>query len=279
MDQVSLESRLADLHIPAIRYYDSLDSTNDEAWRWAESGASHFSIVVADEQTAGRGRLNRRWVTVPGSSLAFSPVLLAPPLPPAQLTRLTGLGALAACQALANLYSLNALVKWPNDILLEQRKTGGVLVESRWSGDHLSAVVMGIGINIAPTSISPEHLPAAGLTFPVTCVEDVLGRAVDRLELLHGILYELLSWLPRLVTPEFMHAWESRLAYRQQWVEVTPGAEMQPTSLGVAKPGVTVGKVVGLSNEGSLILLTRSGERVTVQAGEIRLRPLDAPPG
>ncbi len=279
MDQASLESTLADLHLPAIRYFDHLDSTNDEAWRWVESGALHGALVVADEQTAGRGRLHRRWVTVYGSSLAFSLVLLAPPLTPAQFTRLTGLGALSTCQALANLYSLPALVKWPNDILLEQRKTGGVLVESRWSGDQLSAVVLGIGINIAPSSISPEHLPPAPLSMPVTCVEDSLGQVVDRLELLHGILQQLLSWLPRLASPEFIQAWESRLAYRQQWVEVTPGAEVQPASLEAAQPGVTVGKVIGLSQDGSLELSTQAGKRVTVQAGEIRLRPIDAPPG
>jgi BirA family biotin operon repressor/biotin-[acetyl-CoA-carboxylase] ligase len=279
MDQVSVESGLSDLHLPFIRYYPIVDSTNDEAWRWVERGAPHAALVIADEQTAGRGRLKRRWVTIPHAGLAFSLVLRNISSEPMSLNRLTGLGALSTCQALANLYSLPAMVKWPNDILLEQRKAGGVLVEARWNGDELSAVVIGIGINIAPESISPQHLPAARLTIPAACVEDVLGRAVDRLELLHGILQEFFRWLPRLASLEFIHTWESCLAYRGQWVEFTRGVELSTDVHSQARPLATTGKVVGLNQDGSLRLLTGSGELESAQAGEIHLRPVPPPPG
>jgi BirA family biotin operon repressor/biotin-[acetyl-CoA-carboxylase] ligase len=279
MDQVSVESGLSDLHLPFIRYYPSIDSTNDEAWRWVERGAPHAALVIADKQTAGRGRRKRRWVTIPHSGLAFSLVLRNISSEPVSLNRLTGLGALATCQALANLYSLPAMVKWPNDILLEQRKAGGVLVESRWNGDELSAVVIGIGINIAPESISPQHLPAAELTIPAACVEGILGRAVDRLELLHGILQEFFRWLPRLASLEFIRTWESCLAYRGQWVELTRGVERPTDVHSQARPLVTMGKVVGLNQDGSLRLLTGSGELESAQAGEIHLRPVLPPPG
>ncbi len=278
MDQASVASRLADLHLPATRYFGSLDSTNDEAWRWVDRGASHGALVIADEQTAGRGRLQRHWVTVPNSALAFSLVLLAPPLKAKLLTRLTGLGALAACQALSRLYSLPAQIKWPNDILLDRRKTGGVLVETRWNGARLSAAVIGIGINIAPESIDPQHLPAEGWRMPVTCVENILGQAVDRLELLHGILEELFGWLPRLASADFIHASETRLAYRHQWVELTLGADVPTGSLDADRL-LVAGTLIGLSPDGSLKLLTASGELITVQAGEIHLRPASSLPG
>ncbi len=274
MDRSSLESSLADLPVSAIRYFDTIDSTNDEAWRWLERGAPHYALVVADEQTAGRGRLRRRWVTAAGSGLAFSLVLLSPPLDPSLLTRLTGLGAVSACQALGSQYDLLAQVKWPNDILLHGRKAGGVLVESRWQGQQLQAVVVGVGINIASQSISPEILPAQGLNFPATCIELVLGRPVDRMELLHAVLEEFFSWLPRLGTPGFLSAWEGHLAYLGQWVELSAPAGSPGSS--PAQP--IRGEVAGLNEDGSLRLIDATGQSITVQAGEIQLRPVIHPP-
>jgi BirA family biotin operon repressor/biotin-[acetyl-CoA-carboxylase] ligase len=93
MDQPSLISALADLNLPEIRFFESTGSTNDEARNWIEVGAPHKALVVADEQTAGRGRLGRRWYTPPGTALAFSLALLSPPIETTDLSRLTGLGA------------------------------------------------------------------------------------------------------------------------------------------------------------------------------------------
>ncbi len=75
MDQPSLESALADLNLPAIRFFTSIDSTNDEAWRWIDAGAPHRALVIADEQTAGRGRFQRHWVTTAGKWAGFQPGL------------------------------------------------------------------------------------------------------------------------------------------------------------------------------------------------------------
>jgi biotin-[acetyl-CoA-carboxylase] ligase BirA-like protein len=278
MDQHSLDSLLADLHLPAIRFFQTLDSTNDQAWRWFENGAPHAALVIADEQSAGRGRHDRHWVTIAGSGLAFSLVLLSPPLKPGIVPRITGLGALATCQALRNLYSLPALVKWPNDILLDQRKTGGVLVELRWNGEDLAAVVIGIGINIAPQSLKLDIINGGSLNLPATCVENVLRQPVDRWKLLHTILQEFFSWLPRLASPTFIRAWEDCLAYRGQWVEFLGDGigirKIQPS------PPFTsmIAKLVGLGSDGSLRLLTEKGKLFTARMGEIRLRPTTNPP-
>lgn len=274
MDQASLESALAGLHLPAIRFYHSLDSTNSEAWRWVDAGAPHGALVVAEAQTAGRGRLQRRWTTVPGGGLAFSLVLTAPAMEPQLFSRLAGLGALATCLALQKKYALAANIKWPNDILLQHRKTGGVLAESRWIGETLSAAVVGIGINIAPVSIDPAVLPPASLNFPVTCVEQVLGQPVRRMELLHSILQEFFSWYRRLATDDFLAAWEHNLAYRGKWVELSPADQALPAAQGEGAPTRLVARVSGLAQDGSLRLTTESGDSFTIQAGEIHLRPV-----
>ena len=278
MDQASLESILADLHLPAIRYFTTIDSTNIEAWRWIEAGAPHAALVVADEQTAGRGRLQRRWITVPGGGLAFSLVLSFPLIEPDYFSRLTGLGALAVCLALQKHYALPAKIKWPNDILLGERKTGGVLAEASWSGERINAVVIGIGINIAMNSIDPDNMPPEILNFPVTCVEEVLGHPVKRMDLLHGILEEFFNWLPKLASNEFLKAWEDILAYRGQWVEVMQGTH-DPSSSPVDpfQQNRLIGKEIGLAPDGALQVLAENGEVITVRVGEIHLRPTTIP--
>jgi BirA family biotin operon repressor/biotin-[acetyl-CoA-carboxylase] ligase len=276
MDQPSLKSTLADLDLSAIRFFRSTGSTNDEAWQWIGNGAPDRALVIADEQTAGRGRFQRRWVTTPGSGLAFSLILLSPPLDPQLISRLTGLAALAIRDALQREYALSAQIKWPNDILLNQRKAGGVLVEARWSGETLKAIVIGIGINIAPESVSAVNLPPSGLNFPVICVENALRHPVDRLELLHAILQEFLSWLPRLSLPNFIFEWETSLAFRDQWVELSSEYTSLPYQKGHVLTNSEVGKVIGLAQDGSLKLITKTGELVTVSVGEIHLRPVSA---
>lgn len=180
---------------------------------------------------------------------------------------------MAVRSALHRIYALSAQIKWPNDILLDQRKVGGVLVESRWDGETLKAAVIGIGINIAPESIGAVNLSPAGLNFPATCVENALGYPVDRLDLLHAILQELLSWLPRLSRSDFILEWETSLAFRDQWVELSSGDISLFSQNGDRLTPFEVGKVMGLTQDGSLKLLTRSGELITATVGEIYPRP------
>jgi BirA family biotin operon repressor/biotin-[acetyl-CoA-carboxylase] ligase len=267
MDQPTLISTLADLHLPDIRYVQRIDSTSDEARRWIAISAPDKALVVADEQTTGRGRFQRRWYTPPGAALAFSLVLLSPPFDPHNLSRLTGLGAVAVRNALLKLYALPSQIKWPNDILIGESKAAGVLVEALWSGQILKAVIIGIGINIASESVSAVNLPPPELNYPATCVENALQHPVDRLELLHAVLYELIdTWLPQLSLTGFIQEWEANLAFRDQWVEL---------SSGVADKNLN-GKVIGLTQDGSLQLITRAGKLVTIEVGEIHLRPTSA---
>ncbi|MDO8754399.1 MAG: biotin--[acetyl-CoA-carboxylase] ligase, partial [Anaerolineales bacterium] len=173
MNEHSLKKTLSKLNIGGLRYFDSVGSTNDEALAWAAGDAKDFSIVIADEQTQGRGRLNRRWFTPKGSALAFS-LILRPSARFAQhahLSRTVGLTALSIAESCSRL-GLAPRIKWPNDILLNGKKTAGVLVETVWSGAEVDSLVIGVGINVYKTSVPPVE----ALQFPATSIEDELGR-------------------------------------------------------------------------------------------------------
>jgi len=273
MDQEKLASKLADLPLGDIRYYQSTSSTNDQAARWIEEGATDMSLVVADQQTAGRGRMGRTWHTPPGAALAFSLIMFPKQDDPYVLPRHTALGALAVGDALHSLYGFMPKIKWPNDVLLERRKVSGVLVEAQWSGGELAALILGVGINVAPASV----LKDSQLRFPAVCIEDVLGRKVDRAELLHNVLEKILEWRPRLSTQAFLQAWEERLAFRGEWIQVfpghSPGKDGLPRDMEGLPAPVNEGEIIGLAPDGSLRLRTRTGEVVIIHVGEVRLGP------
>ena len=175
------------------RVYDSIDSTNLEALRWAaEQDAAEGSLVVADSQSAGRGRWGRAWLSRPGATLLFSVVLR--PEPPAEVGLLTTVGGLAVATAIERTTGLQAAIKWPNDVLVNQRKISGVLVESRSVGHATNALVLGAGINLHWRS---RDLPAeiAGVATSIAQELEVArrGRVPARSDLLAAVLGELES--------------------------------------------------------------------------------------
>ncbi len=215
MEQDEISAALADLPLGGLRFFSTIGSTNDEALAWAAGGARDLSLVVAEEQTAGRGRSGRKWHTPPGSALALS-LILRPTVVECTLpARIAGLAALAMVESCRGL-GLVAQIKWPNDILLHGRKAAGILVESAWAGNQLDASVLGIGVNVAAGAVPP----ADQVFFPATSLETELKKPVDRLTLLREILAALLSWRAQIGTPEFIQAWEAALAYRGERVSV-----------------------------------------------------------
>jgi BirA family biotin operon repressor/biotin-[acetyl-CoA-carboxylase] ligase len=276
MRLTQLEESLADLPLGGVRYFDCVGSTNDVAAQWVAQTAPDLALVVADEQTTGRGRAGRHWYTPPGSALAFSLVMYPTLEQHGSPSRLTALGALAVCEALKNRYQLLAKIKWPNDVLVGDKKVAGVLAEAQWTGGRLSAVILGIGINVAPASVEAALAHETELRFPATSVESALGRPVDRLELLHAVVAGILNGRKRLGAPDFLQDWEANLAYRHEWVQVLPGGIAGEFSKIDEKAPASVqeGQVIGLSKDGSLKLQTRTGEVLTLPVGEVRLRPV-----
>jgi len=257
MNQRELQKTLSALPLGGLRYFESIGSTNDEALAWATEGARDLSLVVADEQTAGRGRSGRKWLTPPGSALAFSLILRPTEAERTRPARTTGLGALALSDSLRTL-GLAAQIKWPNDVLISGKKVAGILVESVWTGDALDASILGMGVNVLAASIPP----ADQVLFPATSIETELGTPIERAELFSDILATLLGWRSKLGTDEFMRAWEDALAFRGQKVTVTRD---QNSSL--------TGELLGLEPDGNLRIRNEKGQVHQVQFGEIHLRP------
>jgi len=243
-----------------LHLYRTIGSTNDRAAELAAQGAPQGTLVVADEQTAGRGRAGRRWITPPGSALAFSLVLRPQASGPSAIGPLNALGALAVVDALAEV-GVSAQVKWPNDVVLGGRKACGVLVEASWLDGSLQAVVLGIGLNVATASVPP--LPA--LDYPATCVQAALKANVDRVDLLLGLLAAIAAWLPRLKSPELVDAWQARLAFMHQDVIL------------IGPEGQVRGELLGLAPDGRARIRSTAGETLLMGGEGISLRPVDMP--
>ena len=262
MDEKLLRKTLTDIPLGGLKYFEKTGSTNDVALAWATEGAPDFSLVVADEQTSGRGRFKRRWLTPPDSALAFSLILRPVQAETEQISLFTGLGALALTKTL-KLNGLNASIKWPNDVLLNGRKTAGILAEAVWLGDKVESVVLGIGVNVSPESVPPDE----SVQFPATSIQTE-GLKTDRLALLHVILLSMVSLRSQLGTERFIKEWDDHLAYIGEqvrvWEDKSDGSSASESSL--------QGVVRGLGPDGSLILQTAAGLR-SVQFGEIHLRP------
>jgi BirA family biotin operon repressor/biotin-[acetyl-CoA-carboxylase] ligase len=255
MNQISLKNKLSNLNIGEIRYFDSIGSTNDEALAWAVKGAPDLSFVIADEQTAGRGRLNRKWFTPKGSALAFS--LILRPTSLSHLSRTVGLAALSVADACLR-HGLSPRIKWPNDILIKGKKVAGILIETVWSGSEVDSLVIGMGVNVHKDSVPPaEHLQ-----FPATSLEHELGLALDREELLANILIAFIARRPQMESEVFLQAWQGSLAFQGEQVQVKTSESEWLT-----------GELLGLEEDGSLRLRDEHGKTIIVRFGDVSLRP------
>jgi len=250
-------NRLKDLGIAEFRFLPETGSTNDAALAWVAQGAADFSLVAADSQTRGRGRMNRRWVTMPGSALAFRLILSPSEREASQVGLISGLGAVAVAEALEQGWALQPRIKWPNDVLLDGRKGGGVLAEAVWSGSRLEALVLGIGVNVEPSSVpSPDEM-----LFPAVSLEEIAGRKIDRWDVLERIMERLISIRTHWGGAQWVEAWNQRLAYRGEVIQIT-------------MPGYNIsGEVVEVDPAGCLKVRREDGSEETVLAGDVRLRP------
>jgi BirA family biotin operon repressor/biotin-[acetyl-CoA-carboxylase] ligase len=237
-----------------VLFFPTIGSTNDVIHEHAQAGAAEGLLAVADEQTAGRGRLDRRWWAPPGSSLLMS-LLLRPPIPPVQAARLTMCLGLGAVEGIEQVTGLRPQLKWPNDLLLEGRKLGGMLTELRWDGNRIEYAVLGLGVNVNVEfdSGSPPDVVATGVSLSMA-----LDRPVDRLPLLVAILAACEAWYDRLLTGQSPHeAWSARLGTLGREVAVT-----LPT-------GPLRGTAAGVTAEGALLVRDESGQMHTVWAGDV----------
>jgi BirA family biotin operon repressor/biotin-[acetyl-CoA-carboxylase] ligase len=212
--------------------------------------------MIADEQTAGRGRSNRIWFTPSNSALALSLILRPSATEKTYPAHITGLGALALTDVL-HTFGLNPKIKWPNDVIINGRKVAGILVESVWSGDELIASVLGMGVNVLIDSMPPKD----EVFFPTTCIENETGQTPDRIKLLKDVILAMIKWRKKLGEDGFIQAWDDALAYHGEQVQIMRDQEMP-----------IIGKLLGLGLDGSLVIRKSDGNLQEIQFGEIQLR-------
>lgn len=246
---------LSDLRLAhPIYLVHQISSTNDQARQMAEAGAPEGLLLVAEEQTAGRGRAGRRWLTPPGTALALS-LVLRPTLPAALGARLTMLAGVAACEAVELVAGVRASLKWPNDVLIGGRKVGGILVESALRDEDLEFAVLGLGLNV---SWAP---PPEQVDYPATCVDAEAGRAVDRLKLLRALLAGVEARYSVLAGPALFDDWRARLETLGRPVVVQLDSE------------TWTGQAEAVEADGALLVRTEAGALRRVLAGDVRVRP------
>jgi BirA family biotin operon repressor/biotin-[acetyl-CoA-carboxylase] ligase len=234
-----------------VHWFERIDSTNRYALEQATLGASEGLVAVADEQTAGRGRLGRDWIAPPGASLLVS-VLLRPHLPPERMHLVTLAAALAAVEAVDDLAGVRATVKWPNDVVVDDRKLAGILAEATGG-----AVVVGMGLNVHWDAFPPElEETATALNH-----RSVRGEALDAPAV-------LTAWLLAL---------EARLSALDRVVaDTTTCSATLGRRVRVELPNESLtGVAHALTDEGYLVLRQDDGvERVVTSGDVVHLRPL-----
>ncbi len=252
LDLAALNQRLHTRFIGRpFHYHASLPSTMDAAQQGALAGAPEGTTYFAEEQTAGRGRLGRRWVTPPGSSLALS-IILRPPLE--RLPRLTLIGALAVALGIEQATALRPAIKWPNDVRLGGRKVAGILVDSSSQAGGQGYAIVGIGLNV---NFDPEAEP--DIAAVATSLSRELGHPVPRETVLASLLEQLERWY---LAPkeEALAAWRQRLETLGQRV-VVQWRDVWEAGLAEAT-----------DDDGRLVLRRDDGSTVALSVGEVSLR-------
>lgn len=232
-----------------------LVSTNQHAQQLAAEGAAEGLVVLADAQSAGRGRMGRRWESPAGVNIYCS-VLLRPQIPPRQAAQLTFLSAVATAETLISVCGLDARVKWPNDILVGGRKIAGLLNELSAETEQIHSLILGIGINV---NMLPEQFPAE-LRYPATSVRIEKDVVQPRLPLVRSLLQRIDALYAEFLTegfPVLRRRWERLFDLLDRQVEVDLGQR------------VISGVVGGLEPDGALKVFMPDGSSERVLAGDV----------
>lgn len=241
-----------------LYYYSSLDSTNNKAKELGDNGSINGTVVVADQQTAGRGRRGRSWETPLGDAIAVT-IMLKPEMNPGNASMLTLVAALAVSKAIEEVTGEIAGIKWPNDLIMDSRKVCGILTEMSAQFDYINHIVIGIGINVH-TKEFPEELKEIA-----TSIYKATGQTVRRADLIERILewfenyYEIFMKTEDL--SQLVREYNSLLVNKGRTVRVLDPKE--PFE----------GKAMGITERGELIVDTWESRRL-VSSGEVSVRGL-----
>jgi BirA family biotin operon repressor/biotin-[acetyl-CoA-carboxylase] ligase len=238
-----------------IHHFHSMDSTNSMAYQLALQGAEEGEIVVAESQKKGRGRLGRKWFSPPLSNLYLS-VILRPEIPPQQASLITLMAAVATAGAIHKFSGLQPTIKWPNDILLRNRKVAGLLNEIHSEMDRIHFVVLGVGVNLN----MDEKMFSKEIRGLATSLKREMGQSISRKAFLQTLLEELEMWYEAFLregASPVLKAWREKAKIQGRPVKVISFGE------------VLVGTAIDVDSDGALVLETKEGERKRVVAGDV----------
>jgi BirA family biotin operon repressor/biotin-[acetyl-CoA-carboxylase] ligase len=250
-----IEARLSQgsLGIPYI-YFTEIDSTNLEARKRAEQGLPHGACISAEIQTAGRGRLNRRWEAPSGTSLMFS-ILFRPSLDLSEVFSITNLMAVSVCTAVEEMGGPSLAIKWPNDIYLEGRKVAGILTEFTSCSEHIQYVVVGVGLNVNINKAQLERIDARA-----TSLLAATGLPWDRAVLFAEIMNHASSLYKGLIQGDrssLARSYNDRFWLAGKQVEVKDSHE------------IVKGIAVGVAADGALLLELPQGGTKIIRNGDV----------
>ncbi len=252
--QEHLDSQWLGRHICC---FDQLDSTNDLAQMLAQHHAPEGTAVLTDYQTSGRGRVGRVWQIPPGRGLLFS-FLLYPSMEAAKIPLLTLATAVGAVKALIQTTGVDAGIKWPNDLIVQNRKLGGILSEARFAGSCLSHVVIGVGINVH----TQRHEWPVELRDTAISLQQATGIFFNRNELFSAICREC--------EHSYNQTFHDPDPIIQDWTRYSKTLGKEIT---VQTPSEEYHAVAeGISGDGALVVRTGQGEMRTIYMGDISIR-------
>ncbi|MBM7856039.1 BirA family biotin operon repressor/biotin-[acetyl-CoA-carboxylase] ligase [Desulfohalotomaculum tongense] len=241
-----------------IIHYQQVESTNEEAKKLAVRGVEQGTVVIAEQQAGGRGRLGRRWHSAFGKEIMFS-VVLYPNINPAETPQVSMLAAVAVARAIEKTCAVRAGIKWPNDLLVSDKKVCGILVEIGAEVDRVKYVVLGIGINVNSTKqdwpVEIEH--------KATSLREERGTAVSRLKLMRSVLEEL---------EQLYEVWQQQgfAPILRQWRAWCVSQHCRARVETIR--GSYSGWIEGVNNNGELLLRLSDGSIHTFNSGDVSLR-------
>ena len=241
-----------------IHVFSHCDSTNAIAFRLALNGADEGEVVVAESQTAGKGRMGRHWESPPGVNIYLS-IILRPPFPPNKMPLITLMTAIACAEGIEEVAGFLPAIKWPNDLLLNGKKLGGILTEADMEMDRINFVIVGIGINVN----IPRSAFSPSIKDTVTSLQEALGKQVSRIPLIQALLQKFELWYTRV--KEGMGE-----EIRRRWEEIS---QIRGKEVSVDFMGETVkGRALEIDADGALLVQEPGGEVKRIVAGDVHVR-------
>ncbi len=240
-----------------IIFFDTLNSTNTSAMEFAEKGCPEGTVIIADSQTSGKGRLGRKWLSPPGKNLYMS-IILRPTFSPRDAAIVTLMSAVACASSIKKLLAIPISIKWPNDIIVSNRKLGGILTEIKADMDRIFHAVIGIGINI---NLAVEEMPE-DIKGIATSIKNETGNVVSRTQTALEILTELDKWYILLLTSgnkPIIQEWRRLSSTIGRRVKITVGDK------------IFAGIAEDIDEEGMLLVKQHDNSIKKISAGDVTI--------